>query len=42
MMSKLVSFMIAIIILEQLVGKSTVNKTVNMIIYSVLIRPHRN
>ena len=42
MMSKLVSFIIAIMILEALRGKLTEKRTVNMIICSVLIRPQRN
>ena len=41
-MSKLVSFIIAIIIFEALRGKLTEKRTVNMIICSVLIRPQRN
>ena len=40
--SKLVSFIIAIMIYEQLSGNEIENKTVNMIICRVLIKPQRN
>ena len=41
-MSKFVSFMIAIIIFDAFKGKLQENRTVNMIICSVLIKPQRN